>query len=325
MKNPVSATLQGLLETMRGTSQRVPSLTTDERLDGRVALVTGGNRGLGKSIAVQLAQRGAHVIMACRTGIPEAGEEVKRASGSGAVDMRSLDLADLFSVVEFVKGLARDGVKIDVLVLNAGVVPREARPTAQGFELMFGVNYLANVALVERMLSEGVIRFGGAHKPRIVFVSSDTHRGAGPVDFERLGHFESYGALGGVKVYGYTKLLFSVYAAHLARRLGSTAAVHSCCPGAVNTDIAREAPEWVKPVLSRVMQHFFRPPEEAAESIMVLACAREFEQGIHRYLHAMVEKAPDRECQKPELSERLFRETEVMIARALGEPVRGAA
>ena len=325
MKNPISATLAGLVDTVKRRGQRVPSLTSDERLDGRVALVTGANRGLGKSIATQLAQRGARVIMACRTGIPEAGEEVKQASGSRDVEMRSLDLADLFSVDAFVKELARDKVRVDVLVLNAGVVPREARPTAQGFELMFGVNYLANVALVERMLAERILRFGGTQRPRIVFVSSDTHRDAGPVDFARLGHFEPYGALGGVKVYGYSKLLFNIYASYLARKLGSSAAVHSCCPGAVNTDIAREAPEWVKPVLGRVMQHFFRPPDEAAESVMVLSCARAFGESTDRYLHAMVEKQAHEACHDPELGERLFQETERMIARALGEPMGGAA
>jgi NAD(P)-dependent dehydrogenase (short-subunit alcohol dehydrogenase family) len=324
MKNPVSATLAGLLGAKNRAASRVSSLTSDERLDGRTALVTGANRGLGRSIAVQLAQRGAHVIMACRTGIPEAGEEVRRESGSRAVEMRSLDLADLRSVVSFCAELARDGEQVDVLVLNAGVVPRDARPSAQGFELMFGVNYLANVALVERMLAAGILRTGGAQRPRIVFVSSESHRGAGPVDFAKLGRFESYGGMGGVKVYGYSKLLLNVYAAHLSRRLGDAAAVHSCCPGAVNTDIAREAPGWVKPVLGRVMQYYFRPADEAAESVMVLSCARAYGTTTGKYVHTMIDKAPDAACFDDAVGERLFRESERLIARSLGEPVGGA-
>jgi hypothetical protein len=73
------------------------------------------------------------------------------------------------------------------------------------------------------------------------------------------------------------------------------------------------------------MQHFFRPPDEAAESVMVLSCAREFGDSTDRYLHAMVEKQSDEACRRPELGERLFRDTELMIARALGEHVEGVA
>src|SRR5262245_3249441 len=178
MKNPVTATVQGLWEMRKKDGSPVPSLRNDERVDGQVIMVTGANRGLGKAVAVELLRRGARVIMAGRSGIPEAGEEVMRESRSTAVEMRSLDLADLHDVVRHVDELAKDGVKLDQLVLNAGVVPRDARPTAQGFELMFGVNYLANVLLVERMLARGVIVPNALHRPRIVFVSSETHRGA---------------------------------------------------------------------------------------------------------------------------------------------------
>ena len=94
-----------------------------------------------------------------------------------------------------------------------------------------------------------------------MFVSSETHRDVGSVDFHSLGRFTPYDAMGSMKVYGYSKLLLEVYAADLARRLGKGASVHSLCPGAVDTDIAREAPDWVKPVLGAVMKTVLsRPP-----------------------------------------------------------------
>jgi NAD(P)-dependent dehydrogenase (short-subunit alcohol dehydrogenase family) len=324
MKNPVSAIVQGLVDLTRPQGTPVPSLTRDERLDGAVVLITGANRGLGKSISVQTAQRGARVIMACRTGIPEAGEEVMRESGSRNVEMRSLDLSDLRSVSVFCDELERDHVKVDVLILNAGVVPREARPTAQGFELMFGVNYLANVLLVEELLRRKLIPLERTPRARIVFVSSDSHRGAGPVNFEKLGEFASYGGMGGVKVYGYSKLLLNTYAAYLARRLGDQVAVHSCCPGPVNTDIAREAPEWVKPVLGRVMEYFFRPADEAAESVMVLSCGRELGNETGVYVHRMMRKPADAESLRADVGERLFEQSQKLLDRAIG-PYKGSA
>jgi len=322
MKNPISATLSGLLDRSRSARNVVP-LRNEERADGQVALVTGANRGLGKAIAVQLAQRGAQVIMACRSGIPGAGEAVKRESGSNQVSMRELELADFHSIVQLCEGLAGDGVKLDLLVLNAGVVPRAARPTEQGFELMFGVNYLANVLLVERLLAKEVLRPSRHAPPRIVFVSSESHREAGPIDLERLGRFEPYGAMAGMQVYGYSKLLLSTYAAELSRRLGPSACVHGCCPGAVNTDIAREAPAWIKPILGPVMQRFFRDPDSAAEPIMTLCCARTFGQKTGAYLHVMQEKPPATESLDPHTSATLFRESEALIVRALGQSMRG--
>jgi NAD(P)-dependent dehydrogenase (short-subunit alcohol dehydrogenase family) len=327
--NPISATLAGLLDR-RSMGRSVPPLGRDERLEGRTALVTGANRGLGKSIAVQLAQRGAKVIMACRSGIPEAGREVRMAAGvhEDAVEMRQVDLGDLDSVARFCDGLCSDNVHVDLLILNAGVVPVGARPTSQGFEIQFGVNYLANMALTQRVLEDGVLpnaAFAGnalameGLRPRIVMVSSETHRDAGEVDFGKLGVYADYGAMEGVKVYGYSKLLLNTYAAELDRRLNADApggcdvAVHSLCPGAVNTDIAREAPEFAKPLLKAVMGAFFRSPAQAAEPVLYLSLAHALEGKSGKYFHLMNEKPAADEALRPNVGAKLWEASEQML------------
>ncbi|MEI6900900.1 MAG: hypothetical protein WCL00_13560, partial [Bacteroidota bacterium] len=78
--NPVTATLTGIMDLFR---KQIPvgELKSTDRLDGKTVLVDGSSSGLGFAIAVDVAKRGAKVIMACRSGIPEKGEMVKRLSG----------------------------------------------------------------------------------------------------------------------------------------------------------------------------------------------------------------------------------------------------
>jgi NAD(P)-dependent dehydrogenase (short-subunit alcohol dehydrogenase family) len=326
--NPLTATLSGLADLLRrrGRPGGV-ALSADDRMDGRTCLVTGANVGLGKGIAIGLARRGARVLMACRSGIPEAGEEVRRASDSDAVEMLPVDLSDLRSVHLLCDALAERRERVDVTVLNAGVVPARARRTAQGLELMFAVNYLANVVLMERLLGDGVIaRNGGctggegSPAPRIVMVSSESHRTAEPPDLARLGHFEPFGAMGAMAHYGRSKLLLSAFACELGPRLTSRdgqvdVAVHHLCPGAVNSRIAREAPAWLTPVLGTLMKHLFRSPEEAADPVLYLACARAIEGQTGLYLHMEHAKAPGEHASDPAFGRRLWDATEALLAR----------
>lgn len=128
----------------------IEPLPASVRIDGKTCLVTGANSGVGKAVAIDLAKRGGHVLMACRSGHPEAGEEVRAASGSDRVEMLRVDLSDMNSVHQLCDELSDRETTIDIAVLNAGVVPRRARRTPQGFELMFAVHFLANRVLVDR-------------------------------------------------------------------------------------------------------------------------------------------------------------------------------
>jgi NAD(P)-dependent dehydrogenase (short-subunit alcohol dehydrogenase family) len=156
--NPVSASLAGVKDLFARQSLR-ERLTEADRLDGKTCLVTGANRGLGFAIATELARRGGHVIMACRSQIPEAGDRVKAASRSPHVEMMKVDLADTRSIAAFCSQLEQQGRRLDVTVLNAGITPPKSRPTEQGQDVMFMVNYLANFILVCRLLKSGVIPY----------------------------------------------------------------------------------------------------------------------------------------------------------------------
>jgi len=112
----------------------IEPLADSVRIDGKTCLVTGANSGVGKAVAIDLARRGGHVLMACRSGHPDAGDYVKAASGSDQVEMLRVDLSDMLSVHRLCDALRDRETKIDIGVLNAGLMPRRARRTAQGGE-----------------------------------------------------------------------------------------------------------------------------------------------------------------------------------------------
>ena len=290
------------------------------RIDGKTCLVTGANSGLGKAVAIDLAKRGGRVLMACRSGHPEAGEEVKRHSGSENVEMLKVDLADLESVHALCDGLRRDIVRLDIVVLNAGVMPRTAQRSAQGYELMFAVHFLANRLLIDRLLADGTIRPGprSGEIPRIVFVVSEQHRSAGPIDFDRFGAFSDYGLTDGLKHYGSSKLHLCTFAQELSRRLKPDGevrvAVTSLCPGPVNSNLAREAPTLLKPLLYPVMRFFFAAPEKAAAPVTYACCAEEMGRRSGAYLHLMQEKHPSALAMDEAAGTRLWEASGALLA-----------
>jgi NAD(P)-dependent dehydrogenase (short-subunit alcohol dehydrogenase family) len=122
---------------------------------GRLIVVTGANSGTGKEAAGRLAATGARVIMAVRTVAKgeQARADIVANHPNADLEVRHLDLADLASVEAFADGLTRDGVPIDVLVNNAGVMaPPSRMTTGDGFELQFGTNFLGPFALTLRLL-----------------------------------------------------------------------------------------------------------------------------------------------------------------------------
>jgi NAD(P)-dependent dehydrogenase (short-subunit alcohol dehydrogenase family) len=187
------------------TAEQIPDQS------GRVAVVTGANSGLGYHTALELARKGAHVVLACRdegrgnAAMARIHVEVPDAE----LEVRRLDLSDLGSVQACADGLLADLPGVDVLVNNAGVMAIPERlTTAQDFEMQLGTNHLGHVALTARL--SPALRPGA----RVVGVSSTAHR-FGKVDFDDLQKERSYSPW---SAYGQSKLANLLYGWELDRR-----------------------------------------------------------------------------------------------------------
>jgi NAD(P)-dependent dehydrogenase (short-subunit alcohol dehydrogenase family) len=183
---------------------------------GRVALVTGGNSGLGYQTVLQLTRRGARVLLAARDHARGAAALERLAAAGvpgGHAELVQLDLADLTSVESFAAGFLADGQGLDLLVNNAGVMAIPHRETtAQGYERQFGTNHLGHFALTGRLLPALVQRPGS----RVVTVSSNMHKRASRIDFDDLQAGRAYQPW---HAYEQSKLANAMFVLELDRRL----------------------------------------------------------------------------------------------------------
>lgn len=316
--NPVVASMTGILDIFRKQklSERI---TENDRIDGKTCLVTGANTGLGFAIAIDLAKRGAKVIMACRSQIPEAGEKVKELSGSDQVLTKYVDLSKIDTIHNFVSELKQENITLDYIVLNAGVALPKARKTASGLDEIFLVNYLSNFILLNLLLDKGIIPNSAIAKnkkrkdkpSRVIFISSDSHQKSSFIDHDEFGRYFEYGIKKGMNNYSYYKLVLNTLAIEISRRVNSDpnnpdVSFNVICPGPVNTDIVREAPWIVKISLKAIFSVFFQSPEKASKAVSYITISDDFEGKTAQYMHMFNPKKMDYKIYIPEEGKKLW-------------------
>ncbi|MDP3233117.1 MAG: SDR family NAD(P)-dependent oxidoreductase [Myxococcales bacterium] len=182
------------------------------RLEGRLALVTGGNAGVGFETSLGLARRGAHVVIAARREREGQAAAARVTSETGGTaSFVPLDLADLSSAKTFGERLGRllRGRGVDLVIANAGLWPRADGRSRQGHELAFATNVLGHHAVVD-----GLRRAGTLDRARIVVVTGDIYVMAREVSAD----FQFSGTAGGREAYCRSKLGNHWWAHELARR-----------------------------------------------------------------------------------------------------------
>jgi NAD(P)-dependent dehydrogenase (short-subunit alcohol dehydrogenase family) len=227
----------------RWTSDQVP------RQDGRIAVITGANTGLGFETAQVLAGRGATVVLAVRDVEKgkAAAARIADAVPGASVTVQPLDLTSLESVRTAAAELRAAHPRIDLLVNNAGVMYTPKRTTRDGFELQLGTNHLGHFALTGLLL-EAMLAVPGS---RVVTVSSVGHRIRARIRFEDLHWERSYDR---VAAYGQSKLANLLFTYELQRRLagaGTTIAV-AAHPGVADTELIRNSPAALRVLVAAV-------------------------------------------------------------------------
>ncbi|MGB3829173.1 MAG: oxidoreductase [Ornithinimicrobium sp.] len=233
-------------------------------LSGRVAVVTGGNAGLGLSTVHQLMAHGAHVVVTSRN--VERGQQAVDGLGSqpGSAEVLRLDLADLSSVRAFAHEVGERHTRLDLLINNAGIMMVPAGTTRDGFELQVGTNHLGHFALTGQLMP--LIRAtAGA---RVVTVSSLAHT-SGRIDESNVDTVHQVSSsYSKTKAYGDSKLANLLFAYELQRRF----AVHdidamsvAAHPGVSSTGLGEHLiPQRLRPLARPVFELITQRPDAGA-------------------------------------------------------------
>jgi hypothetical protein len=239
---------------------------------GKTIVVTGANSGLGYEASLQLAGKGAHVVLACRNS-DKAGAAlrgIRAAYPQASVEAMDLDLANLASIRAFAGALLAKHSSLHVLCNNAGVMALPHRRTADGFEMQFGTNHLGHFALTGLLL-ERLLATPGA---RVVTQSSTFHR-LGKMRFDDLNWEHGYSKW---PAYGQSKLANLLFAYELQRRLEAKNASLSsvaCHPGYASTNLQLAGPQAAESSLKErgwgLLNRIFA--QSAAMGALPLLCA----------------------------------------------------
>jgi NAD(P)-dependent dehydrogenase (short-subunit alcohol dehydrogenase family) len=182
------------------------------------------------------------------------------------------------------------------------------------------------VALIRLLLKHGVLKSGQGGIPRIIIVSSESHRDPEAIRWDELGHYREHTMGKTVALYGYTKLLLTTFARELSRQLNpgteTRCSVFALCPGPVNTNIGREAPWVFKPLMAVIFWLFFRSPRKAAAPVLYFACASEMEGKAWDYFFLMSRKEIDPKAEDPGNGRQLWQKAEQLLIDSGLDPGR---
>ena len=277
-------------------------------MENKRVLITGGNSGIGKVAAIELAKLGASMVLACKPGdkTEAALVEINAVAHQPVINL-PVNLASLESVRDLVGEFKQRYDSLDVLINNAGVFPARKKLTDDGFELQIGVNHLSHFLLTNLLLD--VLR--ATSSARIVTVSSMLHK-KGQIDF---GSFRGEKKYNSQTAYAQSKLANVLFSVELARRLAGTDVTSNCLhPGGVRTDIMRDLPWLVR----KLVDLMFITPEEGAKTTIKLASDSSLAEFTGKYFDQTRLEHCSQLAEDEDLCGQLWQESEQMVEHTTG-------
>lgn len=247
-------------------------------------VVTGANAGIGKAIALGLAERGLRVIMLCRNA--ERGDcacdEIRAATNNPAVEVIGGDLSSPAKVRKAARAILDQMPGIRVLINNAGMWATELQHNEDGIELSFAVNHLAPFLLSHLLLD----RMQQDSSSRIVNVNASLYT-AGEVDLEKTPVGEDFHPM---RTYSNTKLCNILFTREFARRFnGSGVTMNAVHPGVIRSNLAANMSGGAR-MFVRFGQLFGGSPERGAAGPLYLATSDEVSDITGSYFEVRKQK-----------------------------------
>ena len=280
-----------------------------------VAVVTGASSGIGKETAKALAAQGWRVIGIGRDVQRSAAAqaEINAVSRSGEVVFLRADLSLMADAARVAKEIAEHTDRVDILVNNAGGMAKTQVITAEGFDENFASNHLGPFLLTARLLP--LLRHAAQSAPkgsvRILNTSSDASEmvpGLPWDDLQLLKNFDSG------RSYCDVKLANVMFARGLAKRLAADGIIaHAMHPGFVDSNFINNAPESSK---AHMLTLKGLTPAEGADTLVWLATSVEGGQSSGGYFHQRKPRPPNPFAEDDAAVERLWRESEELLATA---------
>lgn len=274
-------------------------------LTNRVALITGGNTGIGRITALELARSGVHVFLACRSKERAQAviEEAQAFTDDAKMEYLQLDLSDLNSVNRCAQSFIDRGLALHLLINNAGVAGAQG-VSQQGYEITMAINHIGHFLLTQKLMPVLI----ASAPARIINVASRAHFYAKGIDFAAVN--SSTQTRFGVKEYCESKLANVLFTRELSKRLSATNvhayAVH---PGVVASDLWRNVPM----PLRKIMNLFMISNTVGAKTTLYCANSPEAGEESGRYYARCRAKKPSKYALDSELASALWQSSEAWV------------
>lgn len=277
-------------------------------LNGKVVLMTGATEGIGKAAALELAKRGATLVLVGRNRdkSERVVAELKSASGNEAIALLLGDLSKSADVLGVAAAFRARHQRLDVLINNAGAVFATHQLSADGFEMTFALNHLAYFLLTHTLL-DMLIATPGA---RVVNTASAAHL-SGKLDLDTIARRLGKGA--GMSAYADSKLANVLFTRELARRLAGSGVTANCFhPGFVQSGFGANNQGLLGLVIKIAASLFGRSPVKGAETLVWLAASPDAARFSGEYFFNRAVGRTSARAKDSALAARLWRVSEVL-------------
>ncbi|XP_076825082.1 retinol dehydrogenase 14-like isoform X1 [Clavelina lepadiformis] len=282
---------------------------SDVRMDGKTVVITGADQGIGFETALDLARRGARVIMGSRKtddGEKAKAKILKECPDANVVAIK-LNLASFVSIHVFARRINDNEPRLDVLINNAAITGCPKSTTVEGFDMQMGVNHIGHFLLIELLIN----LLKTSAPSRIIIVSSSVHK-LGEMKWADMMHNVNYSPL---PMYFQTKLANVYFCLELSRRLRGSEVTCNCLnPGLVRGE-----------GYSCPFKCFFTcccccldravhiSPQEGAQTSLYCAIAPELQEVSGKYFNKCAEERLSNRASNAEAAKQLWLMTEEWI------------